>query len=1004
MRTSLSIRHVAFFAVLFAIFSPTSAVAEVGAARPAVAQAVAIAEATATQAHDEATTSSVAATTAQAIAQRAEIVAAGVHEHRKSLTAERERAAVEELAQAREREEQERDQTLRELRSREREVAEVSLQETRAHAEQLAEIDRETNQQLERVADRKAKLLDELDAVPIDASESVRRQQVDPLFDRVLKLRSEAHERFRAALASANEAERRLSEAASNVETAERQLDRDRERMNELESSAVWERRVALAKARLELAKQRRLHASEILAALRERVRAFHSQFGFFAGTMEPLLERISKDRRDSYFSLGRSANWAMAIDGVTTGVRALEQRVEHRLDQLDASNVATIEFWAWIWGLLWRLIGILLLAYIGLEVLIWCVDRICAGLVRRRIFRRNAAFFVKLAEMLRAVSKPTFFYVGFSFIAKYASQTIPELLGLAWIVDAIFIYWVIMQGSRVAILPRSHRREEGEASAVDLDYIEEARADELADITGVDLPRARKLLRSIRVVTVFWLFAAYLPDFIKPVTGITVFWWLVDTAATWGFIAVVYWVLSRWRDEIANLFEKIAGERLAPAVAFVQRHKERPWGVLVIAVTSLYVLFKEIAIVARRYLLDTDAFKKLNALAFRTQIEMQNRSREAASGNRGSIDDRLEDDYLAFFDPRPLTDEPYRIERDTELDQVLDRFAAWRQHRRRGSVAVVGEAGVGKTTFLHVVRTALAQADPAIPIVEASPSDRIRTTEELLVFLARVFEIDDVPEDVPGFLEAIRARTPSVVVLDDCHRMFSRHIEHFDTVGTLLEAVQLADSDHFFVLAFAGHAWRYVDRVTDQGHSLGDVVELRAWTIEELQALVERRNAESGYSASFASLVAAHEDTSDNREMFDVIETARGYFGYLHEYSGGIPRVAMLYWLESLHPSDREGVLDVDLFERPDTSVFGQFTNDHWFILAALVQHGGLSAAELHDLLERNEGSCARALDLFADQDIVVIDPTTHRATITARFWRPVLRRLGASRFLYGA
>lgn len=911
---------------------------------------------------------------------------------------ERERRALAKLAEARDREEAVEDEALRELRSRERELAELALQQTRDHSALLSEIFRETRENLDELAERKGQLLDTLDAIPPDVSAQRRRDEIDPLFNQILELRSEAHERFQDALDGAREAAAVLEQRSDEVAAARAQLDRARARFAELESE-LWQRRVALAEARLEHAELRELHQQEIVAAHRDRVRDYHSQFGFFAGSIEPMLERISGERRSDYFDLGDSKNWDMAVEALSTGVRALDARVEHRLEQLDASGLGTLEFWAWLWRLVYSLVGILLLTYIAIRAAIWGLDALCEGLLRRRLLRRKATVLVKLSEILRAVSRPTLYYVGIAYVADYAARSIPELLGIAWVVDAVFIYWLVMQASRVAILPRSERRAEGEVSAEGLEYLDETRAENVADIIGVDLSRARKLLNSIRVITVFWLFAIYLPEFLKPLTGITVLWWLVDTAATWGFIVIVYWVLSSWRDEIAALFEKLAGERLAPAVEFVNHHKARPWGVLIIAVTSLYVLVKEIIIVVRRYALETNVFKQLNALAFRTQIELQNRERADAVGLRP--DASLEVDYLRYYEERPLDDQPFAIERTPELARVGVRFEAWSQEKRRGSVAIVGEAGIGKTTLLNQIERKLA--DEPHELVRARFADRITNRSALHSFVAELFEIDEVPEATTDLIAAICEAESRIVIVDDCHFAFGRHIEQFEAIDALLDIVHLCDGHHFFVLAFARHAWKYIDRVESRGHCFGEVITLEPWSIEDLKTMIGRRNDASGYSVSFANLVAAHADDTTAEDSFDVIETARGYFGYLHQFSGGIPRVAIVYWLASLHPSDRDKVLEVDLFERPDKDLFSRFSDDHWLMLAALVQHGALSAFELAEILDRRPGLCERSLDYFAEHDLVTTDVDTGRARVRADYYVLILRRLRSSKFLFG-
>ncbi len=950
------------------------------------------------------------ASSGQARLDNARQVVDNAHEHQESqqraqAAQRRERLAVENLEQARLREQREQNETLRRLRSRERKIAERVLAQTRAHNERLAEINSETNERVEALAERKGEVLDALDAFAPGASAQVRRDEIDPLFDRVLALRSTAHQRFRRALDDAAAAEAPVEQTAKAVDEARNHLQSERSRLDQLDSSKVWERRVAVAQAALDLEEQRHRQAREVLQAYRDRVREYHSQFGFFAGTIEPLLERISDSRRDAYFSVSDSQNWEMAVDGVRTGLRALEQRVEHRLDQLDTADLAALEFWAWLWGLLWRLVALIVVAHLSLRMLVWLVDRLCAELLRRRLLRRKAAVFVKAAEMLRALSRPALFYVGIAFSAHYAAERFHELLGLAWMVDAIFIYWLIIQASRVAILPRSYRRKEGEASADELTYIDQTRADTLADVTGVDLARARKLLGSIRVVVIFWLLATYIPDFVQPLTGITVLWWLVDQAATWGFIAVVYWVLSRWRDEIAALFDKLAGERLAPAVSFVNRHKDRPWGVLIIAVTSLYVLGKEIVIVMRRYALNTDWFKRLSALAFRTQIELQSRARAEKEEAAESVppDQRLDPEYLSVYEQRPLSDEDILVERDQYLHRVVARLDEWNRSRRRGSVALIGDAGIGKTTLLNRLVVGLDE-DDSTHAISARFDRRIETAAEIVAFFADLFELDERPADKSELIDALCESPGRIVVLDECHLCFSRHIEGFEGIDALLDIVHLCDHQHFFVLSFARHAWHYVNRIEERGHYFGEVLEIEAWSPEELQTLIERRNEASGYSVSFAKMVAAHAGHERDDELFDVIETSRGYFRYLHEFSGGNPRVAMVYWLASVHPSARPDKLDVDLFDRPDTDVFDHFDDDHWFLLAALVQHGRLDATQLAEIVQVGLGFCSRALDYFAEHDVVDIDADTGLAALSAFYWRPVMRKLASSNYLYGA
>jgi hypothetical protein len=888
------------------------------------------------------------------------------------------------------------------------------------HAQQRApeEITAHTSAELKAFADEKAALLETIDALPVEPTADERLQEVDPVFGRLIELRTRVHTHFEEAIRAAKAAEHPLDVARKAVERQKAELTVERARKSQLGASDIWRERVEAAEADLEESKRELERARAVLGAYRSRVRAYRTHLDFFTDTVRSLLDRISDEKHAAFFSLTDEQNWHEAVTSLQNGLRSVSETLDARFEQLRAVDSTAVETLStdaltWVWGFVWRLAVWLVL----LKLLLPLVPAITDGMLARRLLRRRAALTLKLAELIRALARPILFFVGVEYLASYVARHFEEFEALVWVIDAVFIYWTVIAATKVLALPRAHRRLRGHASAAPFEHLDEDEATAVADVWVVALvgldeqagpnkpARANKLVRSVRVVTIFWLLSAYVPDFVEPIAGITVIWWLVDLLAIWGFVGVVYWVLSQWKDDIAAGFEHLAGDRLASTVSFVNEQKDRPWGVLVIAVASVYVIVKEIGIIARRFVQSTNLFKRISAYVFRTKIELQERDRVKNDGGQ-PIDGlaKLPDDYRAVFEDRPLTDEAYLVQRERYEAAIVDRFHAWLERKRQGSITLVGEPGVGKTTMLERAATLLAAAaedETDLPVISATIDDKLVHQVDVLRFVCELFDLPEGIETQAQLIAEVRQIPSRIVLLDDCHNAFTRQIEGFDSLETLLDIVNLCDGEHFFVLTFNKFTWNYVNRIDSREHYFGQVVRLTPFSEAELEELIESRNAFTAFAPSFAGLV--HDQINHEDYFFEIVKTANGYFRYLHEFSGGNPRIAMLYWLRSLRRRrDDLKTLQVSLFERPSVGTFSSYTDDHWFILSALAQHGALSTAEIAEVVNLAPGFCNLAVDHFAEEGVVELGDDG-RATITPVYMRQVLKQLSNSNFLYG-
>lgn len=178
-----------------------------------------------------------------------------------------------------------------------------------------------------------------------------------------------------------------------------------------------------------------------------------------------------------------------------------------------------------------------------------------------------------------------------------------------------------------------------------------------------------------------------------------------------------------------------------------------------------------------------------------------------------------------------------------------------------------------------------------------------------------------------------------------------------------------------------------------------GKVWQMDMWSQKEIQALIESRHAESVYELSYAEMVVDAEVNGQDAYL-DVVKTSQGFFKYLHEFSGGNPRLAMLYWLRSLRQRD-EKTLEVRLFQRPETSDVEAMDDGHWFVLTAIAQHGLLNATEVAEITNLEISFCSLALNYFQGRGVTIPQPDG-RMRLAPLYFRQVIRYLKNSNFLY--
>jgi len=248
----------------------------------------------------------------------------------------------------------------------------------------------------------------------------------------------------------------------------------------------------------------------------------------------------------------------------------------------------------------------------------------------------------------------------------------------------------------------------------------------------------------------------------------------------------------------------------------------------------------------------------------------------------------------------------------------------------KRAIVAVVGERGLGKTSFLGRVTNDLEPG--TLCRVQCQPGG----FPALLAQFAAALELPEASSE-EEILEALRQRAPSVICVDDAQRLVRPLIGGLEDFDHLTRFMRLISPETCWLIAIGKPAWHYLQRARGDRSAFDQVVDLKPWEETQLAALIEQRTHEAGIEPSFERLVVPRQ--VQTAPMSDEERTKRDFYRILLDYSDGNPEVALHWWKASLYRRPPEDTVHVRLFQGPTATQLDDLPSTFYFVLRSVVQ-----------------------------------------------------------------
>ncbi len=395
------------------------------------------------------------------------------------------------------------------------------------------------------------------------------------------------------------------------------------------------------------------------------------------------------------------------------------------------------------------------------------------------------------------------------------------------------------------------------------------------------------------------------------------IYGWVRSTS--WFFSIPIALILVVWWRPI--VFERAARiENPNAFVTWVNGHQAGVSGYFSAASGGVYLLSEGLFKWGFVQVSDLTVTRRFLAYLFRREVEKQ-----ASKTTSHVLDRKISAETYDKFEPY-LDDDVIIPE---YMGKTVDEVHTWLTAATGTVVAVVGERGLGKTTFLNRATDSMAEGTHLQIVCDFGGFPSL---------LRAIKDAVGVPDEttIADLHEALHQSKFLAISLDDAHRLIRPVIGGLKDFDALLELIRGASQAVGWALSIEAPAWQYLRRAR-AGQSIFDhVVLLERWEEEQIAAFIQARCNVMDVNPNFEHVVVPSQSGNQTRTLE---QTRSDYFRILWDYSRGNPALAMQYWRESLWTRDGSDDISVRLYRPPAALALSDIPATHHFVLRTLVQ-----------------------------------------------------------------
>ena len=330
-------------------------------------------------------------------------------------------------------------------------------------------------------------------------------------------------------------------------------------------------------------------------------------------------------------------------------------------------------------------------------------------------------------------------------------------------------------------------------------------------------------------------------------------------------------------------------------------------------------------------------------------------------------VQERFPIGYLNDFNYETRAHPEWHVERREASEHLNIAHQRWQEEKFGTTTLLVGDRGVGKSELIYQFLR-----EHQIQAIECKLQPGDITLNQVLITLSKQL-FASPPLDINEFRSQLLELPPNVILLENLENAILRQIDGFDTFTTIIDLVMATSGHHLWLVTFTTYAWTIAKRAVPGADCFSQYLFLHGMNETEIKQLVLRRHqGKPKLKLNFSNL-SLEVNKHPQKKLSQQENEARRqnlYFRILWDYTGGNPRQALYFWKTSLEFTDGEA--KVNLFEIPEQNVLEQLRDKSLMLLAALVEHNGLTLPGLSKVMNEPQNNIRRWIEELAPYKIL--------------------------------
>ena len=349
---------------------------------------------------------------------------------------------------------------------------------------------------------------------------------------------------------------------------------------------------------------------------------------------------------------------------------------------------------------------------------------------------------------------------------------------------------------------------------------------------------------------------------------------------------------------------------------------------------------------------------------------------------------------YQRLFRIEPLENEKFYERRDKEIDTIQFAYDNWKKGHYAPAV-LTGEKGSGITTTLNFMLKNIVLEEE---LIRKDIEDTIESGGELLRFMSSLFKNDF--HDSGEIIQYLNTGNKKIIILENIQHLFLRRVGGFIILKLFFEIISGTNPNVFWIVSSTTYAWNYLEKVLKISDYFSYVINLSAFSDEQIVDIILKRHRVSGYNILFGPSSQdlqnkTFQKLSDPEKQTFLKEK---YFSELNNFAQSNLSISMIFWMRSTIEVKNDNIT-IGSLEALDFSFLQGLSEEKVFTLFALLIHDGLSIRQHAAVFNQSEEKSRLNLLLLADDGIIIktrkgysINPLLYRQTVSMLQTRNIL------------